>query len=93
MTSDAAGFLILAILVAVFAVMLWFVLYILPRALTVAMEMQEWAWELGVIGRAVFITCWLFIFPFMATVCLVGGALRWYAEGDLKRRKERGEDA
>lgn len=91
MTDDAIVFLILTIPVLV--VMLWLAVNILPRALTVAIEMQKWAWELGDIGRAVFITCWLFIFPFMATVCLVGGVLRWYAEGDLKRRKERGEDA
>lgn len=91
MTGEAIVSLIVAIPVLV--VMLWLAVNILPRALTVAIEMQEWAWELGVIGRAVFIACWLFMFPFMSTVCLVGGALRWYAERDLERRKERGEDA
>lgn len=91
MTNDDIVFLILTIPVLV--VMLWLAVNILPRALTVAMEMQQWALKQGDIGRAIFITCWLFIFPFMATVCLVGAGLRWYADGDLKRRKELGEDA
>ena len=91
MTDDDLVFLILTI--PVLAAMLWLAVNILPGALSVAMEMRDLAWELGDIGRAVFIACSLFVFPFMATVCLVGGVLRWYADGDLKRRKERGEDA
>ena len=92
MTSDAVALLSVAVGVAVLAVQLWLGVKILPQALTVAKDTQEWAWEQGPGERVIYVALWLFMFPVMAIICLVGGGLIWYAERRRERQKEHGED-
>ena len=42
----------------------------------IAYLLLEWASDQGFVGIAAYVACWVFMFPIMATVCLIG-ALFW----------------
>lgn len=83
----AVGAIVLLIVaVAILAVLAWVALNILPRALAVAKNLLEWALEQGFIGVAAYVACWVFMFPVMVVICLVGGGLNWFAERSFEHQ-------
>lgn len=53
---------------------------ILGRAVLVAANLFGWASEQGFIGVAVYLACWVFMFPVMVIICLCGAVLIWLVE-------------
>ena len=52
----------------------------LTRPFFVAGHLFDWAAEQGFIGVAVYIACWVFMFPVMVTICIVGACLGWFVD-------------
>ena len=48
--------------------------------LATAIDLLSWATEHGFIGVALYIIVWVVALPFMVVVCIVGGALRLWAD-------------
>ena len=61
----------------------------LGRPFIVAGELFGWAAEQGFIGIAVYIACWVFMFPVMVGICVVLGVMGWSIE--KKAQKEQSE--
>lgn len=81
--------LILAGVLVAALVLLWLLIRLLIRlignGLRVAGHLFEWAAEQGFLGVAAYAACWIFMFPLMVIICLIGGALLWMAERTVKR--------
>lgn len=55
------------------------------RAVLVAGNLFEWASEQGFIGVAVYLACWVFMFPVMVSICLGGAVFMWLVEREAER--------
>ena len=49
----------------------------LKRPFIVAANLFSWASEQGFIGVAVYIACWVFMFPVMVVICIGGAIFGW----------------
>lgn len=63
----------------VFLLVLWLAVALFARAFAVAAFLFGWAAELGFLGVVVYFACWMFMFPVMVVVCLIGAILGWGA--------------
>ena len=81
------GLVLAAILAVVFIVLVLvgLALGILGGAVLVAAMLFEWASEQGFIGVAVYLACWVFMFPVMIIICLGGAVLMWLVERQEER--------
>lgn len=50
------------------------------RTLLVASEAYEWVSKFGIAGKAAYVGCWIFMFPFALGICVAGGILVWLGE-------------
>ena len=75
------------VLAAVFIVLVLvgLALGILGRAVLVATNLFAWASEQGFLGVAVYLACWVFMFPLMVIICLGGAVLMWLVERQEER--------
>ena len=62
------------------------------RAFSVAGNMFAWAAEQGFVGVAAYIACWVFMFPVMIAICIVG-AIASYLSENFDPKKEIDEKA
>ena len=58
---------------------------ILGRAVLVAANLFGWASEQGFVGVAVYLACWIFMFPVMIIICLGAAVLMWLVERQEER--------
>jgi hypothetical protein len=61
----------------------------LGRPFAVAGQLLEWAAGLGFIGIAVYIACWIFMFPAMVGICVVLGAIGWGIEEESQKEQSK----
>lgn len=53
---------------------------VLQRPFIVAANLFVWASEQGFIGVAVYIACWVFMFPVMVFICIAGAIFGWFID-------------
>jgi len=63
------------ILVAVGLVALVIAIYLIKYLFVGAVFLFAWASEQGFIGAAAYFACWILLFPFMLTACIITGAV------------------
>ena len=75
------------VLAAVFIVLVLvgLALGIFGRAVLVATNLFVWGSEQGFIGVAIYLACWVFMFPVMIIICLGGAVLMWLVERQEER--------
>ncbi len=52
---------------------------ILIKAVVVAFHLLAWAAEQGFLGVAAYVAAWVFMFPVMIIICLIGAVFAWKA--------------
>ena len=67
----------LGILFLLFLLVFWLAFAVFVRAFAVAAFFFGWASELGFLGVVLYFACWMFMFPVMLVVCLIGAILGW----------------
>lgn len=68
----AAAFVLLCLAV-------WLIAFIIKRCIPTFMFLLVAAANNGFVGMAIFVACWVFMFPVMATICLIG-AIFYYPD-------------
>ena len=63
------------VLIVVGLVALVIAIYLIKYLFIGAAFLFAWASEQGFIGAAAYFACWIFLFPFMLTVCIITGAV------------------
>lgn len=63
------------ILVALALIALLIVVYLIRYLVIGAVFLLSWAVEQGFIGAAAYFACWILLFPFMLTACIITGAV------------------
>ena len=58
---------------------------ILKRPSIVATDLFVWASEQGFIGVAVYVACWVFMFPVMVFICIAGAIFGWFIDEQDER--------
>ena len=71
--SDTAIWTLVAVVVGLGVLAL--VLYLFTRMVFIAVLLFAWASSQGFVGIAAYIACWVFMFPIMVAVCLIGALL------------------
>lgn len=61
----------------------------LGRPFIVAGELFEWAAKQGFIGVAVYIACWVFMFPVMIGICVVLGVMGSWGEREAQAQAKK----
>lgn len=92
MDDATSTILIVAVVLALLAlavVLLIWAVRLLGDALVVAAHLFEWASGQGFIGVAVYIACWVFMFPVMLVVCVV---MALFARSVVKANELQGPD-
>ena len=57
----------------------------IERPFIVARNLFSWAAEQGYVGVTVYIACWVFMFPVMIAICVIGGMLGWYIDKEINQ--------
>ena len=60
---------------AIVLLILWLAVALFGRAVGVAIALFGWAAQQGFVGASIYFACWVFMFPVMIAVCLVGAVL------------------
>jgi len=63
------------VLIVVGLVALVIAIYLIKYSFIGATFLFAWASEQGFIGVAAYFACWIFLFPFMLTACIIAGMI------------------
>jgi hypothetical protein len=77
------------VMLAVLAYLLLHIRSIVRNTLGAAALLFVWATQAGFVGFIVYIAAWVFMFPVMATLCVLGGVARTWAEVRFAREVRR----
>ena len=76
-TSDN---LVLIVAGVVGLLLIWLAFKLIVRAITVALLLFAWAAEQGFVGVAAYVACWVFLFPVMLAICIIGAVFLWIVD-------------
>jgi hypothetical protein len=73
------------LLLAAFVFLLLHIRPLIRNTLAIAALLFAWAVEVGFVGFIAYLAAWVFMFPVMVAICLLGGVVRTIAEASVAR--------